>query len=75
VLTPWSRAVFDYAPTMAVIYFGGDEALTVQEDPTTIETKIREARDDRTSFVKLTLEGDGGPTWVNADRILRFAEQ
>lgn len=68
-------ALLDYAADMAVIYFGGNEALAVQEDAGEIETKIRQAREDRTSFVKLTLEAEGGPTWVNADRILRFSEQ
>lgn len=59
---------------MAVIYFEGAATLNVQEDARAVETIIRKARDDRTTFVRLTLDGDAGPTWLNADRILRFTE-
>ena len=48
--------------------------LTLAEDAAAVETAIREAREDRTTFVELTLEGGGAKTWVNADRILRFTE-
>jgi hypothetical protein len=59
---------------MAVIYFGGGEKLTVDEDAAAVEMAIRKAREDRTTFVELTLEGGDSRTWINADRVLRFVE-
>jgi hypothetical protein len=59
---------------MAVIYFGGGETVTVDEDAAAVEMAIRKAREDRTTFVELTLEGGDAKTWINADRVLRFAE-
>jgi hypothetical protein len=59
---------------MAVIYFGSSENVMVEEDAAAVEMAIRKAREDRTTFVELTLEGGDAKTWINADRILRFAE-
>lgn len=59
---------------MAVIYFGGSEKLAVEEDASSVAVKIQQAREDRTTFVQLTLEGGGAVTWINADRVLRFTE-
>jgi hypothetical protein len=58
---------------MAIIHFGGNETVNVDEDAATVEDAIRKAREDRTTFVQLVVEG-GAKTWVNADRIVRFTE-
>ena len=59
---------------MALVYLGDGSRVKVEEDATTVEKSIREAREDRTTFVRLTLDDDGQSVWVNADNVLRFSD-